>query len=169
MRRPLSILVALALLIVPVVVLGQSGSTPMPSASPASSHALFAPSDLHWQKGPLPGTKAAVLEGDPATSGPFTMRVLFPADTKVPPHFHPAVEHVTVISGTFEVGLGEKFDAEKLTSLPAGSFAVMQARTPHFAHFKDETVVQLHGIGPWGITYVNPDDDPTKAPSASGR
>lgn len=171
MRRPLPILIAFALVMIPVAALAQSGGTSTPSASPStpSSHAMFGPSDMQWGQGPLPGTKAAVLEGDPKAGGPFTMRLMIPADTKLPPHFHPGVEHVTVISGTFHVGLGERFDPEQLKALPAGSFAVMQPRAPHFAQFKDDTVLQIHGLGPWGITYVNPADDPSKAPSASGR
>lgn len=172
MSRPLTILAALALAIAPVAVHAQSGGTPTPSASPsasASSHVMATPSDVQWQQGPLPGTKAAVLEGDPAAGGPFTMRLMLPADTKIAPHFHPGVEHVTVISGALDIALGEKFDPEKLKSLPVGGFVVMPPRTAHFARVKDETVLQVHGTGPWGITFVNPDDDPRKAPSASSR
>ena len=132
-----------------------------------AGHALFTPADLKWAVGPasLPaGAQAAVLEGDPAKAGPFTLRLKIPADYKIPAHSHPADEHVTVISGTFHMGMGDKLDAANGKALPAGSFALMPAKTNHFAWASEETIVQLHGIGPWGINYVNPDDDPRKKP-----
>jgi quercetin dioxygenase-like cupin family protein len=107
-----------------------------------------------------PGTKAAVLEGDPKQSGLFTMRVKLPANYKIPPHFHGADEHITVLSGTFKVALGDMFDPSKTKPLTAGSFGVIPMKTPHFAMTSEETAIQLHGMGPWTITYVNPADDP---------
>lgn len=121
------------------------------------------PGDLNWAPGPssLPaGVMMAVLEGDPMGKGPFTMRLKLPAGAKVPPHWHPGIEHVTVISGTFNLGKGEKEERTKGKALPAGSFFVMEPKTPHFAWVDEEVVVQLHGMGPWGINYVNPADDP---------
>lgn len=128
-------------------------------------HIMVKPETVKWMDGPpsVPaGAKFAVIEGDPKIAGLFTMRLWFPAGYKIPAHWHPADEHVTVISGTFLMGLGDKFDSEKLQALPVGSFAVMLTGTKHFAMTKEETVVQLHGMGPWGINYVNPDDDPRK-------
>jgi hypothetical protein len=128
-----------------------------------ADHIMVAPKDLKWVDGPasLPkGVKAAVLEGDPTKAGPFTMRIKLPANYKISPHWHPAIEHVTVLSGSFYMGTGEVFDESKATKLPVGGFAVMQTGTRHFAFSKEEAVIQLHGIGPWGITYVNPADDP---------
>ena len=90
---------------------------------------------------------------------PFTVRIRFPADYKLPAHWHPAVERVTVLSGTFHMGVGDKLDPQNATPLTPGSIAIMQPKTNHFAWTKDETVVQLNGVGPWGITYVNPNDD----------
>ncbi|MGH2575572.1 MAG: cupin domain-containing protein, partial [Ignavibacteria bacterium] len=87
-------------------------------------------------------------------------RIKAPAGFKIAPHWHPGVEHVTVISGTFYLGHGEKFDEMMGTALTAGSLAIMQPKTAHFAFAKEETVVQLHGLGPWEIVYVNPEDDP---------
>jgi len=130
-----------------------------------SVHVMVTPGDVQWTDGPasLPaGSKAAVIEGDPKNPGLFTMRVKLPANYKIPAHWHPADEHVTVISGTFNMGLGEKFDTSKGKALSVGSFAVMPAKTTHFAFTKEESVIQLHGIGPWTITYVNPADDPRK-------
>lgn len=127
------------------------------------SHMIFLPKDIQWQDGPesLPkGAKVAVLEGDPAKEGLFTMRLKFPADYRIPPHWHPMLENVTVITGTLYLGMGDTFDTETATPLPVGSFAYMQPRIHHFAFTHKETIVQLHAIGPWSIAYVNPQDDP---------
>jgi quercetin dioxygenase-like cupin family protein len=91
------------------------------------------------------------------------MRISFPDGYRISPHFHPAVERVTVIQGTMRVGMGDKFEESALTPLPAGAFLSMQPGTRHFAQAKGNTVVQLNGIGPWKLTYVNPADDPRKA------
>ncbi len=128
-----------------------------------TTHIMHVPTDLKWVDGPasLPkGIKVAVLEGDMSKPGPFTVRIKAPANYKISPHFHPAVEHVTVISGSFYMGLGDVFEESKATKLPVGGFAVMEIGTRHFAFTKEETEIQLHGIGPWGITYVNAADDP---------
>jgi quercetin dioxygenase-like cupin family protein len=128
-------------------------------------HIFVTPDDVKWGDAPnsLPaGAKAATIEGNPKEAGLFTMRLKLPAGYKVPSHWHPADEHVTVISGTFNMGLGDAFDESKAKKLPAGSFAVMPTKTNHFAFVTEETVIQLHGMGPWGINYVNPADDPRK-------
>jgi quercetin dioxygenase-like cupin family protein len=121
------------------------------------------PDQVTWGPAPasLPaGAKAAVLEGNPSEAGPFTMRVLLPNRYRIPPHYHRSVEHVTVLKGTFKVGMGEKFDGSAMTALPTGTFAALNPGTRHFAESEGETIVQLHGVGPWGITYVNSADDP---------
>ena len=127
---------------------------------------LVMANDIAWADAPpvLPaGAKIAVLEGDPAKPGPFTLRIQFPASYRIAPHTHPADEHVTVISGTFARGMGSTFDESKLEELGPGGFAMMKTGMQHFAWSKDGAVVQLHGIGPWGLTYVNPADDPRNA------
>jgi quercetin dioxygenase-like cupin family protein len=129
----------------------------------AAEHRFFSPADVKWVDGPasLPkGAKVAVLEGDLAAPGPFTMRIMVPAGYKIAPHSHPGIEHATVISGAFFMGLGDTWDETKGHELTQGSFAYMAAGTKHFAWAKKETVLQVHGVGPWGITYVNPSDDP---------
>lgn len=130
------------------------------------SHAIIAlPDKVTWGPGPAslpPGAKAAVLEGNPAEAGPFTMRVSLPSGYRIPPHFHAKVEHVTVLKGTFKVGMGERFDPSAMTPLPTGTFAALEPGTRHFALAEGETILQLHGVGPWGLTYVNPADDPRK-------
>jgi quercetin dioxygenase-like cupin family protein len=128
-------------------------------------HVMMTPKDLEWKDAPasLPkGAQVAILEGDPTKAGPFTMRLKVPAGYRIPPHHHPAIEHVTVIDGNFQMGLGEKFDDKLLKDLSAGGFAVMPIGVRHFAASKDGGVVQVHGIGPWGIIYVNDQDDPRK-------
>jgi quercetin dioxygenase-like cupin family protein len=130
----------------------------------AGAHSVVAPRDLTWADVPSlpPGAKIAVIEGPPTEAVPFTFRLKLPANYKIPAHSHPAIEHVTVMSGTFNLGTGDKLDAGKTKPLSAGSVAIMQPNTNHFGWTKTETIVQVHGVGPWGITYVNPADDPRK-------
>lgn len=130
----------------------------------AVSHKMVTPGDLKWSDVPSlpPGAKVAVIEGPMNEAVPFTVRLRFPANYQVPPHWHPAVERVTVMIGTFNMGTGEKFDRSKTMALTPGSMAIMQPKTPHFAWTQTETVVQIHGTGPWAVNYVNPADDPRK-------
>ena len=125
-------------------------------------HRMIAPGDLKWIDVPsLPaGAKIAVIEGPMNEAVPFTIRLKFPANYRIPPHSHPAVERVTVLSGTFHLGAGDRFDPAQAQAIPAGGMVVMPAGMRHYAYTSGETVVQLHGTGPWGITYVNPADDP---------
>jgi hypothetical protein len=132
----------------------------------AEDHVLVTPNDLKWADIPSlpPGAKVAVIEGPMDQATPFTFRLKLPADYKIPAHWHPAIEHVMVISGTCNMGVGDKLDATKTKALTAGSVAIMQPKTNHFGWTKEETVVQVHGVGPWGITYVDPADDLRKKP-----
>jgi quercetin dioxygenase-like cupin family protein len=128
---------------------------------------LHRPVEIRWQQGPVslpPGARLAVLEGDPAKEGPFTMRLKVPDGYRIPPHTHPKTERLTVLSGTFRLGMGEKFEERALRDLPVGSYGYWPAGMKHFVQAKGETVVQLHGVGPWQIVYLNPADDPRKAP-----
>jgi quercetin dioxygenase-like cupin family protein len=124
---------------------------------------LFAADKIKWQEGPpsLPkGSMMAVLEGDPAKEGPFVFRVKLPNGYRVPPHTHPKTERVTVISGTFNIGMGDKFDEKATKIMDAGAYGYWPAGMKHFVWAKGETVLQFHGTGPWSIQYVDPDDDP---------
>jgi quercetin dioxygenase-like cupin family protein len=103
------------------------------------------------------------LEGDPTKEGPFVVRFQFPEGYHVPPHTHPKTERVTVISGTLYLATGEALDRNSAKKLPAGSFGYWPAGMKHTAWSEGETVIQLHGIGPWQINYVNPADDPRNA------
>lgn len=127
-------------------------------------HLIITPEEFTWVDGPegLPkGAKMVVLQGDPSKAGPFALRLKVPANYKIQPHWHPAIEHVTILQGTFHMAGGDKFDESKGKALPPGSFAVMPIKMHHYAWAGDEEVTfQLHGVGPWGITYLNPKDDP---------
>jgi quercetin dioxygenase-like cupin family protein len=105
----------------------------------------------------------AVLEGDPTKEGPFTMRLKLPGGYRIPPHTHPKTERLTVISGTFRFGMGDRFEEKMLRDLPAGAYGYWPAGMKHFVQAKGETIVQLHGVGPWQIVYLTPSDDPRKA------
>lgn len=129
-------------------------------------HRMTVAKDLKWADVPSlpPGAKIAVIEGPMNQAVPFTARLKFPASYQIPAHMHPAIERVTVLSGVFYMGAGDKLDTAKGMPLNAGDVMVMPANSPHFAWTKEETVLQLHGTGPWGVTYVNPADDPRKKP-----
>ncbi|MEO7674965.1 MAG: cupin domain-containing protein [Pyrinomonadaceae bacterium] len=132
-------------------------------AESAKDIGIYTASGIKWTTGPasLPlGAKLAVLEGDPTKEGFFTMRLWLPNGFRISPHWHPKTEHVTVISGTFNLGMGEKFDQKTTRAMPAGTFGFWQEGMRHFAWAKGDTVIQLHGIGPWTIKYVSPADDP---------
>lgn len=127
---------------------------------------LCYPAALQWRNGPasLPaGAQFAVLEGDPTKEGPFTMRLRLPDGFRIPPHTHPAVERVTVLSGTFNLGVGDKFNAAATQPMTAGTFGFWPPGMKHFAWAQGETILQLHGVGPWRLEYVNPADDPRNA------
>jgi len=120
------------------------------------------PDKITWQPAKrLPeGAQLALLEGDASKPGPYTMRLKMPDGYKVPPHWHPATERVTILQGDVSVGMGSTWDDSKMNTLPAGTFAVIAAHQPHYAMAKGDTIIQLHGMGPWSIHYVNPSDDP---------
>jgi quercetin dioxygenase-like cupin family protein len=104
-----------------------------------------------------------VLEGNPmASTGDYTIRLKVPAGYKIAPHWHPKRENVTVISGTFKVGMGDQFDDAKMLTMPAGSFGYLDPDMHHYAMAVDDAVVQIHGMSPVQFNYVNPADDPSK-------
>ena len=133
------------------------------TAAKPADHGIFTPGDIKWGDAPnaLPaGAKLAVLEGNPFQPGPYTMRLKMPDGYQIKPHYHLRTEHVTVLSGTFNLGMGEKFDKSAAHAMPAGTFGFLAAKMKHYAWATGETTLQLHGIGPWEIVYVNPADDP---------
>ena len=133
-------------------------------AAPAAKHVVLATGDMKWGDAPptLPaGAKLAVLDGNPGKPGPYTIRLQLPDGYKVMPHWHPKTENLTIISGEFHLATGDKFDDAKGDAMAAGSFGVMPPHMHHYAWAKGETVVQLHGTGPFEIIYVNAADDPS--------
>jgi quercetin dioxygenase-like cupin family protein len=127
---------------------------------------LYPPTTIEWIAAPSalpPGAKMAVLEGDPTKEGPFVVRFHFPEGYHISPHTHPKTERVTVISGVLYLATGETLDRGSAKKLPAGSFGYWPAGMKHTAWSEGETVIQLHGVGPWQINYVNPADDPRNA------
>jgi len=132
-------------------------------AQQAKSHVMIRATDLQWQKAPpeLPsGAEVAAIDGDMNKPEMFTIRVRVPDGWVIKPHFHPKDEHITVLSGHFWMGKGDRFDKAALHDLGPGAYADMPAGMHHFAEARGETVFQLTNMGPWGITYVNPNDDP---------
>ncbi|MFZ0314685.1 MAG: cupin domain-containing protein [Candidatus Korobacteraceae bacterium] len=136
------------------------------AALPAASQNAFTPDQIKWGPVPsflTPGAQLAVLEGDPmASTGDYTIRLMLPDGYRIAPHWHPRRENVTVISGTLKVGMGDSFDAAKMMSFPAGSFAYLDPSMHHYAMASGQTVVQIHGMSPVEFVYINPNDDPSK-------
>lgn len=148
-----------------VVVLLSRGPTPSVGHDKKEMASIHRADKLKWQDGPpsLPsGAKFTMLEGDPTKPGPFVFRVKVPDGYRIPPHTHPKPERVTVISGEFHLGMGDKFDQSKGEAMPAGAYGTWPAGMKHYVWVKGETVVQFHGDGPWMIEYLNPADDPRK-------
>lgn len=134
--------------------------------SPSASQAMDHTDQIKWGPAPPifpPGAQFAVVQGDPSVAGAmFTVRLRFPNGYIVPPHRHPTDEHVTVLRGTFLVGVGENFSTHDLTPFQVGGFVTAAANMAHFASARGVTEVQVHAIGPFQLTYVHPEDDPTK-------
>lgn len=148
------------------VVLGVFLCAVLVAATPTPVDNVFTPDKISYGPVPAfvpPGAQLAVLEGDPsASSGDFTIRIKMPDGYRIAPHWHPKRENVTVISGTFKVGMGDTFDDAKMGSFGAGSFAYMDPSMHHYAMASGETIVQVHGMSPLAFNYVNPGDDPSK-------
>jgi len=159
----------LAAALVPAGLGAQTPAAPAPSSQVIVAHAPT----LAWAPGPPslpPGAEFVLLEGNPAAAVPLTLRLKFPANYRVPPHWHSVIEHVTVLSGTLNVGMGEQATYTGGTALNAGSFAAMPAKMVHSAWAGPEGVTfQLHSVGPWSITYVKAADDPRTAKPAGNQ
>jgi hypothetical protein len=146
-----------------IMVAGLFAATAAPIVAHDGHHQVVAIDDVTFQPGPatLPaGAQIAVLHGSPAERGPFVIRLKFPAGYVIPPHRHPEEEHVTVLSGGFGMALGETQDLGAAPLLAPGSFVRIPTGEAHFAWTEEETIVQINAIGPFGIEYVNPKDDP---------
>jgi quercetin dioxygenase-like cupin family protein len=160
---------ALAIVAAAALCLAQTSkkkTMPAQTADTSATHVLLTPAQMQWGPAPPslpPGAQLAVLAGDPSKAGvPFTIRVKLPDGYKIPPHWHPEDENVVVIEGALMMSLGDKFDESSGHEMTAGSFALMPKGVRHFAWAKGETLIQVYGIGPFAINYVNQSDDPGK-------
>jgi hypothetical protein len=142
------------------VVLGDEA----PKPASHEGHRVIKPDAIQWVDAKMlpPGAKIAVLEGDPKLKEFVTLRAKFPANYRIPPHWHPAPERLTILSGTLHLATGEKFDDTKGDALTPGTYATMPPEMRHYAWTEGEVELQVSTIGPWGITYVNAADDPRK-------
>jgi len=142
--RPL--IPALVLAVVPVLA----------AAEEPAQGLMLTPPQLHWKPNPrVAGLEVANIQGDATRPGPYVQRVRFPAGQMVQAHSHPDDRTYTVISGTWHIGWGTKFDAARLTALPAGSFYTEPAGVPHFITTREDVVVQISGTGPTAVHYVD--------------
>jgi quercetin dioxygenase-like cupin family protein len=161
MKRTLRALAGLAVL----CLLASAGGAADKAGEHGDGHVILPADKLQWGENPVlpPGAKVAVIHGNPGKAGDlYAVRAKLPDGYKVPPHWHPTDENVTVLQGTMLFGIGEHLDPAKTTVAPAGAFARMPAGVRHFAIAKGDTIIQVHGIGPFDFTYVNPADDPRK-------
>lgn len=143
-----------AFLLTAVAVSAQAPTAPAP---------VHSATDVKW--GPVPpvlppGAKISVLQGNPFASGVYTLRLQMPAGYTVPPHFHPTDEMVTVISGSVLFAHGDNIDRSATQTIATGGFVTASAHTHHYIIARGPTVVQVHGMGPFAITYVHAADDP---------
>lgn len=127
-------------------------------------HATMQPDALRWvaPAAYAPGAQLSIVRGDPSKEGMYVVRLKVPAGFKIAAHTHPNDENVTVLSGSFNVGTGDKLDEAKGMRIAAGGYSFVAKGMTHYAWFTEDTVLQLHGMGPQGVTYVNPADDPRK-------
>lgn len=132
----------------------------------ASGHVMKQESEMEWKSGPdslPPGVQMTVIDGSPKEKGPFVMRLKFPANFKVPPHWHSKDENLTILDGEFHMGMGDKFDESATHKITTHGYIKMPAKTRHFAMSGPMgATLQLNGMGPFDITYVNKADDPRK-------
>lgn len=131
--------------------------------APAGTHVTMSASALKWGEAPpgMPaGMRSAIVYGDPTQAQAYVVRAELPANYRIPPHWHPTLENITVLSGTVALGMGDTFDESKMQEVPAGGFASVPADMHHSFMAKTAATIQVHGIGPFAITYVNPADDP---------
>jgi quercetin dioxygenase-like cupin family protein len=138
------------------------------AAPAASEHVALAATEVKWGAPPPvfeKGASFAVLSGDPTKAGPYVVRLQMPSGYKIAPHWHPTDENVTVVSGSVGFGMGDKIDNGAMKTLGAGGYTLMPASMHHYAVAQTSSVVQVHGTGPFALTYVNPADDPSTRPA----
>jgi anti-sigma factor ChrR (cupin superfamily) len=134
----------------------------------AASHKIIHSGDLKWAP-IMKGAEMAVVSGDPSAAGaPYVLRLRCTDGSKIPAHWHPEDENLTVLKGVFLVGMGEAFDETKLQAIRVGNFTTVPKEMRHFAACKGETIIQVHGAGPFKVNWVNPAEvQPPDAPAAA--
>ena len=145
--------------------MGEDIFNPDGSGAAPTAHAMVEAASIKWGDPPpsLPrGSKIAVISGDPSKAGPFVIRGQVPAGYKVAPHWHPGDENLTVLSGTVALGMGDTWDESKMQILGIGGYAALPAEMRHSFLAKTASTIQVHGMGPFVVNYVNPADDPSK-------
>ncbi len=155
--------VAVTLAIVLVAAGAAIAQQPTGTSGNAAAPTIFIPSEANWGPAPdvLPsGAQFAVVDGDPMGTGPYTVRLKLPDGYKLAPHWHPKDESVTVLEGTFLVGMGDQFSESSLKALSTDSYGKMPANMHHYAATRGATTIQISGMGPFQMTYVNASDDP---------
>lgn len=139
------------------------------TAMAMDDHIAVQPNALKWGPPPPglpPGAQVAVVSGNPGGDGPYVVRAKLPPGYKIPPHTHPTDENVTVLSGTFHIGMGDTFDTKKGDAMKTGGFVRAEKGMQHYGWTTAPAVLQIHGMGPFTINYVNPDDDPRNKSAA---
>ena len=164
-RTTVVLLVVAAAIAIAAAARAQSAADKAKPAPPPAKHVMLTAAELKWGPAPPglpPGAQVAVVDGDPGKPGAFVMRAKFPDGYRVPPHWHPTDENLVVLAGSLALGMGDKVDEASMKALGTHGFAHMPKLRHHYAMAKGDTEIQLHGMGPFGITYVNPNDDPRK-------
>ncbi len=162
--------IALLVLLAAAVAISQAASqSAQKTQAAAAGHHAVKETEVQWGPAPAvfnPAAQMAVMDGNPGGAGLFVIRLKMPAGYKIMPHWHPTQENVTVISGTFQYGMGDKMTPAEMTTLGRGGFVALHAKAHHYAMAKTACVVQVTAMGPFQLTYVNPDDDPSKMKKA---
>ncbi len=164
MKPHLLLAMVLSFLLIPLAAQAQESTIGIVDEGP-EHHLLYRPGEIEWQDAPASlerGAQIAVLEGNPGEAGVFTLRIRMPDGYFIAPHWHPNVERVTVISGTFLLGSGDVLNRQATERLGPGSYTSLPPETRHYAIAEGETVIQLTSVGPWVLNYVNPADDPRR-------
>lgn len=134
-------------------------------AAPPAGTLQVQPDAIAWRPGNPsmpPGTQIAVLEGDPKAAGMFTIRLKVPAGSRLAPHWHPRDERVTVIAGVAAVGFGDGVDEAAVTRFGPGAFYLNPARSHHYVLFPEESILQVTGVGPWQVHFIEPRGAPAR-------
>jgi hypothetical protein len=140
-----------------------SSNQHVPGVKNKNAPTIVTADNLHWTNVPnmLPsGAQFVILDGNPKNTGNVTFRFKLPANYQLPPAYSQGVDRITVLSGTLNIGTGDKLDTSKGTSLPAGSYVLVPAKLHHYIWASEDSIIQVSSMGPWTVKYVNAKDDP---------